>query len=66
MTNDRDGNTAKSEEKAPLSPDKETLHTPDPQENMEGPVSSTMQKIAEGFDTNESKSEADRKKEEKM
>lgn len=30
----------------PLSkPDPETLHTTDPQENMEGPVSSVMQNI---------------------
>jgi hypothetical protein len=32
----------------PLSkPDPETLHTTDPQENMEGPVSSMMQNIKE-------------------
>jgi hypothetical protein len=32
----------------PLSkPDPETLHTTDPQENMEGPVSSMMQGIKE-------------------
>lgn len=28
---------------APVMPDPETLHTTDPQENMEGPVSSLMQ-----------------------
>ena len=29
----------------PLAPDEETLHTTDPQEHMEGPVSSIMQGI---------------------
>ena len=51
---------------APLKPDPETLHTTDPQENMEGPLSSTMHKTGEGFDTNESKEEADQEKEEKI
>ena len=41
-------------------PDAETLHTPDPQEQMEGPVSSTMHKTGEAFDTDKSKEEADR------
>ncbi len=47
----------------PLAPDPETLHKTDPQENMEGPVSSTMQKIKDGAEKNdkESKEEADRK-----
>ncbi|MDQ6761822.1 MAG: hypothetical protein M3015_04235 [Bacteroidota bacterium] len=33
-----------------LESDPETLHTPDPQEHMEGPVSSLMHGLAEGFD----------------
>ena len=45
-----------------LKPDAETLHTTDPQENMEGPVSSVMQNIKEEADENEEK---DKKEQEK-
>ncbi|MEO8112004.1 MAG: hypothetical protein ABI594_18290 [Ginsengibacter sp.] len=38
------------QKQALLKSDPETLHTPDPQEHMEGPVSSLMHGIAEGFD----------------
>ena len=53
---------------SPLKPDPETLHTTDPQENMEGPISSIVQSIKEGAEANnaETKEEADRKKEENM
>ena len=43
-------------------PDPETLHTTDPQKNMEGPVSSAMHKTGEAFDTDETKEEADRER----
>lgn len=45
-------------------PDPNTLHKTDPQENMKGPVSSVMQEIKETTEKNdqESKEEADRKK----
>lgn len=33
-----------------LESDPETMHTPDPQEHMEGPISSLMHGIADGFD----------------
>jgi hypothetical protein len=49
-----------------LAPDEETLHTTDPQENMEGPVSSTVQNIGGAFETDETKKEADRKRDEHM
>jgi len=51
-----------------LKPDPETLHTTDPQEHMEGPVSSVMQNIKEEAEEGDkvSKEEADRKKDEKM
>ncbi|HEX2532653.1 MAG TPA: hypothetical protein VHK69_02895 [Chitinophagaceae bacterium] len=42
-----------------VPPDPETLHKTDPQENMEGPMSSGLKGIGEAFDTNESKEEAD-------
>jgi hypothetical protein len=32
---------------SPLQPDPETLHTTDPQEHMEGPVSSVVQNVKE-------------------
>ena len=43
-------------------PDPETLHKTDPQENMKGPVSSLMNKMAENIEEN---SEKDKKDEEK-
>lgn len=48
---------------ATSKPDAGTLHSTDPQEQMEGPVSSSMKEMGEAFDTNESKEEADEKKE---
>jgi hypothetical protein len=44
---DKDKAKGKGKSKSPLKPDPETLHTTDPEEHMEGPVSSTMQKIKE-------------------
>ena len=38
-----------------LAPDPETLHTTDPQEKMEGPVSSVVQNIKEEAEENEEK-----------
>ena len=62
-----DKNKQKSEkDQSPLKPDPETLHTTDPQEKMKGPVSSVMQNIADEAEENneETKEEADRKKDE--
>lgn len=56
----------KGKKEAPLKPDAETLHTTDPQENMEGPVSSVMQNIKEGAEDSESKESADKKKDRNM
>lgn len=52
---------------AAVKPDPETLHTTDPQEHMEGPVSSIMQNIAESGEADDykSKEEADKEKGEK-
>ena len=54
--------------KTGLQSDPETLHTTDPQENMQGPVSSVVQSVKEKVeeDDEESKAEADRKKEKNM
>jgi len=64
MANQQDDKKKNPEEKKSLKPDPETLHKTDPQENMEGPVSSFIQGIKEGAEKNdvESKEEADRKK----
>lgn len=52
---------------AAIQPDPKTLNTPDPQEEMEGPVSSLVQGAKHVVeDQGESKEEADRKKEENM
>ncbi|HYO22586.1 MAG TPA: hypothetical protein VER36_09275 [Flavisolibacter sp.] len=67
MNNDRNKNTGESNnEKISPKPDSETLHTTDPQENMEGPVSSLMHATGHSFDTNETKEEADIEKEKEM
>jgi hypothetical protein len=44
-----------------LAPDPETLHTTDPQEKMEGPVSSVIQNIKEEAKENEEKDKKDDK-----
>jgi hypothetical protein len=50
-----------------VKPEPETLHTPDPQEEMKGPISSLMQGAKEAFENNnETKEEADDKKEKDM
>lgn len=47
--------------------DPNTLHTPDPQEEMEGPISSLLQGAKDNIEENtESKAAADQKKEENM
>ena len=52
--------------KSAIKPDSETLHTTDPQEHMEGPVSSIANKINDEMKEDVSKEEADRKKEDHM
>lgn len=63
---DKNNDHKKEEKKSDsvLKPDKETLNTTDPQEKMEGPISSLIQGIKEtGEDNNEeTKEEADKKK----
>ena len=47
-------NPDKKDKPQPLGqPDPETLHTTDPEEHMEGPVSSVMQKIKEKAEEND-------------
>lgn len=49
---------------ATVRADPETLHTTDPQDKMQGPVSSIMQNISDAANNEVSQEEADRKKEE--
>jgi hypothetical protein len=49
-----------------VQPEPETLNTTDPQDHMEGPVSSLMHGTGEGFDTDKSPKEAEKEKNEKM
>jgi hypothetical protein len=43
-------------------PDPETLHTPDPQEEMQGPVSSLMNNIREKAEENDTDTNGEPKK----
>lgn len=50
-------------EDSTIKPEPETLHTTDPQEEMQGPISSLMQGAKESFENKEqSKEEADEEK----
>jgi hypothetical protein len=55
-----------SEDNSGPKPDPETTHTTDPQEHMEGPVSSLMHNTGEAFDTDESQKEADEERDSKL
>jgi hypothetical protein len=55
-----------SQENLSPRPDPATTKTPDPQEKMEGPVSTPMHDIGGAFDTNESKQHADEEREKNM
>ena len=65
MANEKDDKkTGKENKDALLKPDPETLHTTDPQEEMKGPLSSIIQNIKEAAEDDESKEEADKRKDE--
>ncbi|GAB3425427.1 hypothetical protein [Niabella aquatica] len=56
----------KDHQDAPVKPDPETLGKTDPQEKMEGPVSSLMQKGSKVMESKEDKEHATKKHDEKM
>ena len=64
-TDERDHND-NDRESSTSQPDRKTLHKTDPQDNMEGPVSSLMHNTGEQFDTEETKQNADAEKEKGM
>ncbi|MEO5985145.1 MAG: hypothetical protein ABIP80_06535 [Ferruginibacter sp.] len=59
-------NEKKPKDDTPIKPEPETLHKTDPQEHMEGPISSLMHKTGKTLDTHESKEKADKEKDENM
>jgi hypothetical protein len=63
---DRNQEADPKKENQPLKADRETLHSTDPQENMQGPVSSPIKETGEAFDSEESKEHADERKDERM
>ena len=65
MENDQ---TKKGEEKNADAnkPEPETLHTPDPQEKMEGPISSLVNKAGDTMNDSKTKDEADKERDENM
>lgn len=56
----------KKDKDAGVQPEPETLHTTDPQDHMEGPVSSLVQGVKETAEGNDrtSKADADKEKDE--
>lgn len=62
-----DNRTTEEQHKdAPIKPEPDTLKTPDPQDKMEGPVSSLIQGIKDSSDKDPSKEEADEERDSKM
>ncbi|MEO6490752.1 MAG: hypothetical protein ABIO04_12485 [Ferruginibacter sp.] len=59
-------NTNNENKDATVKPEPETLHKTDPQKNMEGPISSLMHKVGKGLENDQTKEEADEKKEKNM
>lgn len=54
-------NKPKEKKEGVLKPDPETLHTTDPQEKMEGPVSSIVQNIKEEAEEDDKEKSAKKK-----
>lgn len=68
MSNEeKDKKAAQEQNKdAAVKPEPETLHTTDPQKNMEGPISSLVKGTGKTLESNETREEADEKKEKNM
>ena len=68
MTDHNENTKSRKEQNkdAAVKPDPETLHTPDPQEEMKGPISSLVQGVKEGLEDDKTKEEADEEKDSKM
>ena len=68
MTDQNNAKTSEAEQNknALVKPEPETLKTPDPQDKMEGPISSLVQGAKEGLEDSVTKKEADAEKDRKM
>ena len=66
MTDEKTEKNKESEDNkdAAVKPDLETLHTTDPQEHMEGPISTLMHKLGDDFESDKAEEEVKQKKEE--
>jgi len=64
--NEENKNRKEQHKDASVKPEPETLNTPDPQDKMEGPISSLVQGVKEGLEDDETKKEADKEKDRKM
>jgi hypothetical protein len=62
---DKDRDQRSNENVSP-KPDSETLNSTDPQKNRKGPVSSMMHDTGDAFETDETKKEAEEKKDKNM
>ncbi|HEX8355927.1 MAG TPA: hypothetical protein VF610_00865 [Segetibacter sp.] len=62
-TEQPESNKQETNKDAAVKPDAETMKTTDPQEHMQGPLSSLMQKLENTFDTKETREEANIRKE---
>ena len=62
MPDKKNKNAGKDKKDAPLKPDPETLHTTDPQEHMEGPVSSVVQNVKEEVEEDDGAEKKDKNK----
>lgn len=63
MTDKKDNKAKdKGKKEDALKPDPETLHTTDPQEKMEGPISSIVQNVKEEAEKDDSNENDDKKK----
>lgn len=49
-----------------VKPEPETLHTPDPQDKMEEPISSLVRVLKDGLNDDETQKEADKEKDRKI
>ena len=68
MSKEHSGNTLGKENRKnnPVQPDPETLHTPDPEKKMKGPVSTSLRKVGKAFESGESRKDADEKRDNHM
>lgn len=66
MATDKENQEKKQQEEPALKPDEETLHTPDPQKEMEGPVSTLMHKTGHSFKSDKTKEEAEEERSKNM